>query len=384
MKYIVCWTWYDQHCEPVHNWKECESPDDVLDSVSFLSGEYGLKEEDILIFTQDALEQNTVSVADIRKTVAPLAGTVILYGNPGMPEFYPDWFKGLPNTIVETADGVYNWRRSMYAYQEHIPNVMDLFYADIDELGDDGIRKWNALCDYRRAYKNILHTKPYPKADGTSPRTEMLANILTLLTGEEWTHTILRNGVSFQMCLYRQGEWTNDTLGRLEEKYFSIDNDEELAAALSDFFVTDVQTAEDRAAVVESDPHTGDTIATGSGDLISRSALLEAFNKDGDRPGGCESFLYWHISAIETEIECAPAVEAAAPLGKIVVFQYSDNDIQMVVSVENYDDKFQTVAANVAAHYEDTPYSYKETMLDGLRKAGYRLCELPYDTFTSN
>lgn len=42
-------------------------------------------------------------------------------------------------------------------------------------------------------------------------------------------------------------------------------------------------------------------------DLISRSALLEAFNKDGDRLGGCES---WHISAIETEIECAPAVDA--------------------------------------------------------------------------
>lgn len=373
-KYVVCWTWYDQHCEPVHNWKECESPDDVLDSVSYLSDEYGLKDDNILIFTQDALEQNTVSVADIRKMVAPLDGTVILYGNPGMPEFYPDWFKGLPETLVKTAVGQYDWRHTMHSLRTHLPSVMDLFYG-----GDEFIVKWNSLCDYRRAYRNILDTQPYPKADWTSPRTKILADILTLLTGEEWTHTVFRNGVSFQMCLYRQGEWTNDTLGRLEEKYFSVSSDEELAAALSGFFGIAAQTDEDETAT-ESVPNTGDSIATGSGDLISRSALLEAFNKDGDRLGGCES---WHISAIETEIECAPAVEAAAPLGKIVVFQYSDKDIQMVVSVENYDDKFQTVAANVAAHYEDTPYSYKETMLDGLRKAGYRLCELPYDTFIS-
>lgn len=369
MKYIVCWIWYDQHSLPVRNWKECESPADILDTVSYLSDEYGLKEDDILIFTQDTLEQNTVSVADIRKMVAPLDGTVILYGNPGMPEFYPDWFKGLPETILETARGAYDWRLSMYAYQKHLPGVMDLFYAD------KGNEKWFSLQDSRRAYMKILLTQPHPKNDGTSP----LADILTLLTGEEWTHTVLRNGVSFQMCLYRQGEWTNDTLGRLEEKYFSVSGDEELAAALSGFFGIAAQTDEDKTAT-ESVPHTGDAIATGSGDLISRSALLEAFNKDGDRLGGCES---WHISAIETEIECAPAVEAAAPLGKIVVFQYSDKDIQMVVSVENYDDKFQTVAANVAAHWNDTPYSYKETMLDGLRKAGYRLCELPYDTFTS-
>lgn len=43
-----------------------------------------------------------------------------------------------------------------------------------------------------------------------------------------------------------------------------------------------------------------------NGDLISRSALLAAFNVDRDRHGDCP----WHISAIETEIEAAPAVDA--------------------------------------------------------------------------
>lgn len=44
-----------------------------------------------------------------------------------------------------------------------------------------------------------------------------------------------------------------------------------------------------------------------NGDLISRSALFEAFNVYRDKHGDdCP----WHISAIETVIEAAPAVDA--------------------------------------------------------------------------
>lgn len=46
-----------------------------------------------------------------------------------------------------------------------------------------------------------------------------------------------------------------------------------------------------------------------NGDLISRSALLEAFNAYRDKHGDdCP----WHISAIETVIEAAPAVDTVA------------------------------------------------------------------------
>lgn len=373
MKYIVCYSLYGE--QDRGSWTECKSSSEVLDTVRWLCDKHGLKEDDFRIIPMDGVKEETV--AAIRAKVTPLPGTAILYGNPQVREFCPEWFKGLPETLMDTLtkpwyNNADHYRRTLDALETHLPGVNDQFFGKTPEKA---VEMWQSFCDYRTAYTSTVK-QGAPVTTG-SIRYVWLAEILSLLTGKPWVSSLLKAnddpGVSeFQFCIYRRDLWTDEMLTNLEKMYFSGACDEELAAAIECRQVLENPVQEESKEYPDelslTCPHCGHTFMGGaSEDNLGWHSMCPACEQSFD---------------IDLPKEASESEPEEKPQEKVVVFRSSGGRyIDFIAAVENYDSHFDAAAEEGVDQWNESDDEYCEVMLKHLRSKGYRLRLLDYETF---
>lgn len=132
-----------------------------------------------------------------------------IHGNGHFQHHTSELFTKIMIGTDYAADALFDFRHGERPYNTWAEALADLFPREEEYTRAERLRWRDLLSDHRAIYDNRKH--------------DIRAAALSLITGQNWQHCILRGCCQseWQTCYYCADLWDGDSLERLEREYFN-------------------------------------------------------------------------------------------------------------------------------------------------------------------